>query len=191
MKRTTFTAVGLVAMTFIACNTSTKEQQVENVQELKTTENIVEETTQEFEEKAMEDCIAYSKVLNDIKLMEAAEAQRKADSIAKAELELKEALAKAEAARKKRESSPEYLAKRAKEAELWFQTNYGEVVAAYNKNFEGLRVKLTTEGDIYEVALYVNGTWEKDQKLMQQLEKVEVNKEFAPGKAVAITVKNA
>jgi hypothetical protein len=139
----------------------------------------------------MEDCIAYSKVLNDIKLMEAAEAQREADSIAKAELELKEALAKAEAARKKRESSPEYLAKKAKEAEVWFQTNYGEVVKAYEANFEGLRVKLTTKGDIYEVALFVNGAWKKDQELMKQLEKVKVNKALAPGKAVAITVKSA
>ena len=191
MKRTTFTAVGLVAMTFIACNTSTKEQQVENVQELKTTENIVEETTQEFEEKAMEDCIDYAKVQNEMKLQSALEAQRIADSIAKAELEIQEAIAKAEAARKKRESSPEYLAKRAKEAEAWFKTNYESVVKAYDSNYEGFRVKLTTEGDIYEVALFVNGEWKNDDNLLKQLEQVEVTEQFELGRAVAITVKNA
>lgn len=191
MKRTTFTTLGLAAMTLIACNTSTKEVKTEKVQDLNKVENVAEETTAQFEEKALEDCIAYSKVVNDIKLMEAAEAQKVADSIAKAELDLKEALAKAVEARKKRESTPEALAKRAKEAELWFKANYESVVKAYDSSYEGLRVKLTTEGDIYEVALFVNGEWKKDQKLMKQLEKVEVTKDLAPGKAIAITVKNA
>ncbi|MGH1384120.1 hypothetical protein [Kordia sp.] len=191
MKRTTFTTLGLAAMTLIACNTSTKEVKTEKVQDLNKVENVAEETTTQFEEKALEDCIAYSKVVNDIKLMEAAEAQKVADSIAKAELDLKEALAKAVEARKKRESTPEALAKRAKEAELWFKANYESVVKAYDSSYEGLRVKLTTEGDIYEVALFVNGEWKKDQKLMKQLEKVEVTKDLAPGKAIAITVKNA
>lgn len=191
MKRATFTALGVAAMTFIACNTKTKEVQTESVQELNTVENIVEETTSQFEEKALEECIAYAQVLDDIKLMEAAAAQRKADSIAQAELELKEALAKAEAARKKRESSPVYLAERAKEAEAWFKANYENIVKAYDSNYEGLKVKLTTEGDIYEVSLFVNGEWIKDQDLLKQLEKVEVTNEFEPGRAVAITVKNA
>jgi len=191
MKRTTFTVLGVAAMTFIACNTETKEVKAENVQDLNKVENIAEETTIQFEEKAMEDCIAYSKILNDIKLLEAQEAQKVADSIAKVELEMKESLAKAEAARKKRENTPEALARRAKEAELWFKTNYESVVKAYNSNYEGLKVKLTTEGDIYEVSLLENGEWKKDQKLMKQLEKVEVTKDLAPGKAIAITVKNA
>lgn len=191
MKRTTFTTLGVAAMTLIACNTSTKEVKTEKVQDLNKVENVAEETTTQFEEKALEDCIDYAKVVNDIKLMEAAEAQKVSDSIAKAELALEEALAKAEAAKKKRASTPEAIAKRAKEAELWFKANYESVVKAYNSNYEGLRVKLTTEGDIYEVALFVNGEWKKDQKLMKQLEKVEVTKDLAPGKAVAITVKNA
>ncbi|EDP96126.1 hypothetical protein U8527_14540 [Kordia algicida OT-1] len=190
MKRTTFTVLGLAAMTFVACNTTPKQEVTPAVKEV-TKENIAVETTKQFEEKAMEDCIAYSKIVNDIKLMEAFEAQRVADSIAKAELELKEALAKAEEAKRKRASTPEALAKRAKEAELWFETNYANTVKAYNKNHEGLRVKLTTNGNIYEVALLVNGEWITDQKLMRELEKVEVSNELAPGKAVAITVKNA
>ena len=191
MKRTTFTLVGLAAMTFIACNTKTKEVKAENVEELNQVENIVEETTTEFEEKAMEDCIDYAKVQNEMKLQSALEAQRIADSIAKAELEIQEAIAKAEAARKKRESSPEYLAKRAKEAEAWFKTNYESVVKAYDSNYEGFRVKLTTEGDIYEVALFVNGEWKNDDNLLKQLEQVEVTEQFELGRAVAITVKNA
>ena len=123
--------------------------------------------------------------------MESAAAARKADSIAKAELELKEALAKAEAARKQRESSPAYIAKRAQEAEAWFKANYETVVKAYNANYEGLRVKLTTEGDIYEVALFIDGEWKQDDNLMKQLENVKVTNEFEPGRAVSITVKNA
>ncbi|WP_298519528.1 hypothetical protein [uncultured Kordia sp.] len=191
MKRSTFTVLGVAAMTFVACNTNTKEVKTEKVEAINKVENVAEETTIQFEERSMEDCIAYSKILNDIKLLEAAEAQKEADSIAKAELDMKQALAKAEAARKKRESSPEYLAKRAKDAELWFKANYESVVKAYNSNYEGLKVKLTTEGDIYEVSLFLNGEWKKDQKLMEQLEKVEVSNDFEPGKAVAITVKNA
>lgn len=191
MKRTTFTTLGLAAMTFVACNTSTKKEAVKETQEANTVKNVAVETTTQFEEKAMEDCIAYSKIMNDIKLMEAAEAQKEADSIAEAELALKEALAKAEAVRKKRESTPEALARRAKEAELWFEANYANTVKLYNANHEGLRIKLTTEGTIYEVALWVNGTWKNDQKLKSELEKVQVTKALAPGKAVAITVKNA
>lgn len=190
MKRTTFTVLGLAAMTFVACNTAPKQEVTPTVEAV-TTENIAVETTVEFEEKAMEDCIAYSKIINDIKLMEVAEAQRLDDSITQVALELKEALAKAAAAKRKLESTPEALAKRAKEAELWFETNYANTVKAYNINHEGLRVKLTTEGDIYEVALFVNGEWIQDMKLMKELEKVEVSNELAPGKAVAITVKNA
>ncbi|AXG71771.1 hypothetical protein KORDIASMS9_04029 [Kordia sp. SMS9] len=191
MKRTTFTALGLAALTVIACNTATKENKVEAVKTLQPIENIVEETTTQFEEKAMEDCIAYAKMQDEIKLMEAAAAQREADSIATVELELKKALEKAVAAKKKRESSPAYLAQKAAEAEAWFKANYEGVVKAYDSNYEGLRVKLNTEGNIYEVALFVNGEWIKDQNLMKQLEKVEVTHEFEPGKAVAITVKNA
>ncbi|WP_420573979.1 hypothetical protein [Kordia sp.] len=191
MKRTTFTTLGVAAMTFIACNTATKENKTTEVQEVEVKETVATETTLQFEEKAMEDCIAYSKIVNDIKLMEIAEAQKIEDSIVKAELELKEALAKAAEAKRKRESTPEALAKRAKEAELWFKANYESIVKAYNSNYEGLKVKLTTEGNIYEVALFVNGEWKKDQKLMKQLEKVEVTKSLAPGKAIAITVKNA
>jgi hypothetical protein len=191
MKRTTFTVLGLAAITFLACNTTTKENNVEEVKELQNTENVAEQTTTQFEEKALEECIAYAKIQDEIKLMEAAEAQRKADSIAKAELELKEALARAEAARKKRESSPAYIAQKAKEAELWFKANYESVVKAYKVNLEGLQVKMTTEGNIYEVLVYENGEWKQDEKLLEQLEKVEVTNEFAPGKAVAITVKNA
>ncbi|QHI35807.1 hypothetical protein IMCC3317_11550 [Kordia antarctica] len=191
MKRTVFTAVGLVAMTFIACNTSTKESTTQKVQEVTITENVAQETTVQFEEKAMDDCIAYSKTLNDIKLMEAAEAQREIDSIAAAELSLKEALAKAELAERKRESTPEALAKSAKEAELWFETNYASALKTYNVQYDGLRVKLTTEGTIYEAALFVNGEWKEDQQLVKHLAKVKVAKELAPGKAVAITVKNA
>lgn len=191
MKRTTFTVVGLVAMTLIACNTKTKEVKAENVEEQNKVENIVEETTTEFEEKAMEEYIDYAKAQNEIKLQAAAEAQRIADSIAKAELEIQEAIAKAEAARKKRESSPAYLAKRAAAAEAWFKTNYESVVKAYDSNYEGLRVKLTTEGDVYEVALFVNGEWKNDDNLLKQLEQVEVTEQFELGRAVAITVKNA
>ncbi|MBC8756844.1 hypothetical protein H2O64_19375 [Kordia sp. YSTF-M3] len=192
MKRTTFTALGLVAMTFVACNTSTKENTKTIVaEEVVITETIPQETTTQFEEKAMEDCISYSKILNDIKLMEIAEAQRVSDSIAAAELSLKESLAKAVAAQKKRAASPEELAKRAQEAELWFETNYASAMKTYNATYEGLRVKLTTEGTIYEVALLVNGEWKKDQQLMKHLAKVKVTNDLAPGKAVAITVKNA
>ncbi|MEM6720601.1 MAG: hypothetical protein AAF611_14835 [Bacteroidota bacterium] len=191
MKRSTFTVLGLVAMTFFACNTEKKEVKAENVQELNQVENIAEETTTQFEEKAMEDCIAFAKIQNEIKLMEAAEAQRKADSIAKAELDMQEAIAKAEAARKKRESSPAYLAQRAKDAEVWFKANYESVIKSYDPFYEGLRVKLTTEGDIYEVALFIEGEWRADQNLLNQLEKVEVTEDFEPGRAVAITVKNA
>ncbi len=191
MKRTTFTVLGVAALTVMACNTPTKENKVEAVKTLNTIENVAVETTTQFEEQALEDCIAYAKMQDEIKLAEAAAAQREADSIAKAELALKEALAKAVAAKKQRESSPAYLAQKAQEAEAWFKANYGSVVKAYNSNYEGLRVKLTTEGDIYEVALFVNGEWIKDQNLLNQLEKVEVTNDFAPGKAVAITVKNA
>ena len=101
MKRTTFTAVGLVAMTFVACNTATKTE-TPTVQETAVTETVTRETTTQFEEKAMEDCIAYSKIMNDIKLLEAAELQQKTDSIEAAEISLKEALAKAVAAKKNR-----------------------------------------------------------------------------------------
>jgi hypothetical protein len=190
MKRTVFTAVGLVAMTFIACNTATEKNTKEVVEEVVITETVTQETTTQFEEKAMEDCIAYSKILNDIKLIEALEAQRLNDSIVAAEVSLKEALAKAEVVKKKRESTPEALAKRAQEAELWFQTNYASVMKTYNSNYKGLRIKLTTEGTIYEVALLVNGEWKEDKQLMKHLAKVKVTKDLAPGKAVAITVKN-
>lgn len=191
MKRTTFTVLGVAALTVMACNTSTKENKVEAVKTLQPIEYVVEETTTQFEEQAMEDCIAYVKMQDEIKLMEATAAQYEADSIAKAELALKQALAKAVAAKKKRESSPAYLAQKAAEAEAWFKANYGSVVKAYESNYQGLRVKLNTEGAIYEVALFVNGQWIKDQNLMKQLEKVQVSNEFAPGKAVAITVKNS
>ena len=190
MKRTTFTAVGLVAMTFVACNTATKTE-TPTVQETAVTETVTRETTTQFEEKAMEDCIAYSKIMNDIKLLEAAELQQKTDSIEAAEISLKEALAKAVAAKKKRESTPEALAKRAQEAELWFETNYANAMKTYNAQYEGLRIKLTTEGTIYEVSSWVNGQWKNDQNLLKHLAKVKVNKGLAPGKAVAITVKNA
>jgi len=186
MKRTTFTIAGLVAMTFIACNTETKKEVTSTTQE-----KVAVETTTQFEEKAMEDCIAYAKIMNDIKLMEAAALQREKDSIAAAELSLKEALAKAEAAKKKRVATPEELAKRAQEAELWFETNYGIAVKTYHPNYEGLRVKLTTEGTIYEVQMLVNGEWKEDPQLMNHLAKVKVTKDLAPGKAVAIMVKNA
>lgn len=191
MKRTVFTALGLVAMTFVACNTATEKNTKEVVKEVVIEETVTPETTTQFEEKALEDCIAYSKVLNDIKLMEIAEAQRINDSMVAAEISLKEALAKSVAAEKKRRSTPEALAKRAQEAELWFQTNYASAMKTYNTNYEGLRIKLTTEGTIYEVALFVNGEWKEDQNLMKYLEKIEVTEDFEPGKAVAITVKNA
>ncbi len=191
MKRTTFTTLGLAAMTFIACNTETKKEVTPAVQEASITEKVAVETTTQFEEKSMEDCISYSKIVNDIKLLEAAELQRENDSIAAAELSLKEALAKAVAAQKKRESTPEALAKRAQEAELWFETNYASAMKTYNAQYEGLRIKLTTAGTIYEVAMLVNGEWKEDQQLMKHLGKVKVTKDLAPGKAVAITVKNA
>ncbi|MFK7747530.1 MAG: hypothetical protein AB8B65_04015 [Kordia sp.] len=191
MKRTTFTTLGVAAMTLIACNTSTKEVKTEKAAVPQKVENVAQETTTQFEEKAMEDCIAYSKIQNEIKLMEAMEAARVTDSIANAELALQETLAKAVAAQKKRESTPEALAKRAVEAELWFKANYESVVKAYKSNYDGLRVRLTTEGDVYEAALLINGEWKVDMKLMEKLEKVEVTKDLAPGKAVDITVKNA
>lgn len=191
MKRTTFTALGLVAITFVACNTEPKKEGTLATQKGAITQKVAVETTTQFEEKAMEDCIAYAKIMNDIKLMEAVALQREKDSIAAAELSLKEALAKAEAAKKKRASTPEALAKRAQEAELWFETNYGIAVKTYHPNYEGLRVKLTTEGIIYEVQMLVNGEWKEDPQLMNHLAKVKVTKELAPGKAVAITVKNA
>lgn len=188
MKRITFITLGLTAISFIACNTTVKEEKKE-VPAPKT-EKVVLETTTQFETQALEDCIDYSKTLNDLKLLQAAEAQRVADSIAAAELELKEALAKAEAAKRKRESTPEMLAKRAKEAELWFEENYASVVKAYNANFDGVRVKMNTEGTIYDVALFTNGEWKVDETLKSELQKVQVANNLAEGKAVAITVGN-
>lgn len=190
MKRTVFTAVGLVAMTFIACNTSTKENKAQEVAQPEVIESVVEETTTQFEEKAMEDCVAYARILNDIKLMEATEAQRREDSLAAAEKALKEALAKTEALKRKRASTPEALAKRAKEAEAWFEANYGEIVEAYAPKYKGLRVKMATDGEIYKVEMLVNGKWKKDQELLNRLTKIKVEKELAEGNAVSITVKN-
>lgn len=188
MKRTVFITLGFAAITFIACTTSVKKEEQHTV--IKDKQDEVVTTTTQFETQALEDCIAYSETMNELKLLEAAETARIADSIAAAELKLKEALAKAEAAKRKRESTPEMLAKRAKEAELWFQTNYGSVVKAHQTKFDGLRVKMTTEGTIYDVSLFVNGEWKTDEVLMDALQKVKVSNNIANGRAVAITVKS-
>jgi hypothetical protein len=193
MKRTVFTALGLVALTFIGCNLSTKEATVVTEKEAPVAMITVAtptQTTSEFEAQALEECIAIAQMMDEVKLVEAAAEQKLNDSLVKAEEALKIALEKSIAAQKRRMETPEALAKRAQEAELWFETNYATAMEQYKANYEGLRINLTTDGVIYDVQMFVNGEWKKDQELMKHLAKVKVTKDLAPGKAVAITVKN-
>ena len=71
MKRTTFTLLGLLALTFTACNFSTQKEVTEEKVAVETTIPVATETTSEFEAKALEECIAIAQAMDDIKLMEA------------------------------------------------------------------------------------------------------------------------
>lgn len=188
MKRTTFTVLGLVALAFTACNFSTKQEVTEEKVAIETTIPVATETTSEFEAKALEECIAIAQMMDEVKLLEAQTEQRLNDSLAQAEEELKLALEKSIAAKKKRARTPEQLAKEAREAELWFQENYASVMAKYDFHYKGLKIKFATDGAMYDVQTLVNGEWKKDEKLLQILEKVEVNKDLDLGNAVSITV---
>ena len=191
MKRTVFTALGLVTLAFTACNFSTKEAtQVtqEKVAVVETTIPVATQTTSEFEAKALEECIAIAQTMDYVKLVEAQTEQRLNDSITQAAAELKLALEKSIAAKKRRARTPEQLTKEAREAELWFQDNYASTMEKYDFHYKGLRIKFATDGAMYDVQTLVNGEWKKDEKLLEILEKVEVNKDLDLGNAVSITV---
>ncbi|WP_430408994.1 hypothetical protein [Kordia sp.] len=191
MKRTVFTALGLVALAFTACNFSTNETKETTAvvgEEMATVVPVATQTTSEFEAQALEECIAIAQAMDEIKLMEAQAEQQLNDSLMEVTEELKLALQKSIAAEKKRARTPEQLAKGAREAELWFQENYASVVTKYDANYKGLKIKFATDGVLYDVQTLVNGEWKKDLKLMDILTKVKVNKELGLENAVSITV---
>jgi len=190
MKRTVFTALGLVTLGFTACNFSTKEatQTTQAAVAIETTIPVATQTTSEFEAKALEECIAIAQTMDNVKLMEAQAEQRLNDSLAQAAEELKLALEKSIEAKKRRARTPEQLTKEAREAELWFQENYASTMEKYDFHYKGLRIKFATDGAMYDVQTLVNGEWKKDKDLLEILEKVEVNKDLDLGNAVSITV---
>ncbi|WP_046759102.1 hypothetical protein [Kordia jejudonensis] len=188
MKRTTFTVLGLVALAFTACNFSTNEKAQVPQEEVAITIPVETQTTSEFEAKALEECIAIAQAMDEIKLMEAQAEQRLNDSLVQAEEELKIALAKSIEAEKKRARTPEVLAQEAKKAELWFQENYASVMEKYDSDYKGLKIKFATNGAMYDVQKLVDGAWKKDEKLLQILEKVQVNNDLDLGNAVSIIV---